>query len=127
VHGLRLAHHDATVAEVLPLVLWHQRKRLDFANLAQLATKQNEAHSLGFFLELTGRLATDRAFVRMAETLRDGRHRRMKYFFVADGRSDLAREIARLHTSKVAKRWHFFMNMTFEGFASHFSKFTRFN
>jgi hypothetical protein len=125
VHGLRLAHDDATVAEVLPLVLWQQRERLDFAKLAQLATRQDEAQALGFFLDLTGALAHDRGFVRAAETLRDGRYRRMKYFFAADGRTELSREIARLHTSKVAKRWHFFMNMPFEGFASHFRKFSR--
>lgn len=124
-HGLRLAHHDATVTEVLPLVLWHHRDDLDFAKLAQVATKDDEAQALGFFLELTGELARDRAFVRAAEMLRDRRYRRMRYFFPADGRSELSREIARLHTSKVAKRWHFFMNMPFEGFASHFRKFSR--
>jgi len=125
VHGLRVAHHDATVAEVLPLVLWHQRERLDLPKLAQLATKQDEAQALGLFLDLTGALAGDRTLVRAAETLRDGRYRRMKYFFADDGRTELSREIARLHTPKLARRWHFFMNMTFEGFASHFRKFGR--
>ncbi len=123
VQGMQLAHRDATVAEVLPLVLWHQRKRLDLAKLAQLATKHDEAQTLGLFLALTGELAGDRTLVRAAEPLRDGRYRRMRYFFTADGRTELSRELARHHTPKVAKRWHFFMNMPLEGFGSHFRKF----
>jgi hypothetical protein len=82
-----------------------------------------EAQSLGLFLELTGELASDRTFIRAARTLRDRRYRPMKYFFVADGRTELSREITHLHTPKVAKRWHFFMNMALEGFAAHFRKF----
>jgi DNA-binding transcriptional ArsR family regulator len=125
VHGLRLAHHDATVAEVLPVVLWQHRERLDLGKLAQLATKHDETQALGLFLALTGQLGGDRSLVRAAETMRDGRYRRMRYFFVADGRTDLSRELARMHTPKVAKRWHFYLNMPVEGFASHFRKFER--
>jgi hypothetical protein len=125
VHGLGLAHRDALVAEVLPLLLWHQREQVDFAKLALLARKQGEAQALGLFLELTGELAHDRPFGRVAKTLRDRRYRRMTYFFPDDGRTDLSREVTHLHTPRVAKRWHFFMNMTFEGFASNFRKFIR--
>jgi DNA-binding MarR family transcriptional regulator len=124
-HGLGLAHRDATVAEVLPLVLWNHRNDLDLAELVRLATKQDEAQALGLFLDLTAALGRHRAFARAAETLRDGRYRRMKYFFTADGRTELSREVARMHTPKLARRWHFFMNMPFEGFESHFRKFTR--
>ena len=124
-HALRLAHRDATVAEVLPLVLWNQRDHLNLAELVRLATKLDEAQSLGLFLELTGTLGRDRALARAAQTLRDGRYRRMRYFFTADGRTELSRAVARMHTPKAARRWHFFMNMPFEGFASHFRKFRR--
>jgi hypothetical protein len=124
-HGLRLAHRDATVAEVLPLLLWGHRNDLNLAELVRLATKQDEAQSLGLFLDLTAALGRDRALARAAETLRDGRYRRMRYFFVADGRTELSRGVARMHTPKLARRWHFFMNMPFEGFESHFRKFTR--
>lgn len=123
VAGLLLAHRDAIVAEVLPIVLWDQRGQLDFAKLGKLASKKSEAQSLGLFLDLTGDLSGDRTFGRAARTLRDRRYRRMRYFFSADSRSDLSREIARRHTPKVAKRWHYFMNMTLEGFESHFRKF----
>jgi DNA-binding transcriptional ArsR family regulator len=125
VRALGLAHRDATVAEVLPLVLWTQRHNLNLAQLARLATKHDEAQSLGLFLDLTGALARDRALARAAETLRDGRYRRMRYFFTADARTELSRAVARMHTPKAGRRWHFFMNMPFEGFASHFRKFTR--
>jgi hypothetical protein len=125
VQGLRLAHHDATVAEVLPVVLWKQRERLDLGKLAQLATKHDETQALGLFLALTGQLGGDRSLVRAADTMRDGRYRRMRYFFLADGRSDLGRELARMHTPRLAKRWHFYLNMPLEGFASHFRKFVR--
>jgi hypothetical protein len=39
VDGLRLAHRDGIVAEVLPVVLWHRRQQLDFAKLALLAKR----------------------------------------------------------------------------------------
>jgi hypothetical protein len=124
-HALALAHRDATVAEVLPLVLWDHRHDMNLAELVRLATKQDEAQALGLFLDLTAALGHDRALARAAETLRDGRYRRMRYFFTADGRTELSRDVARMHTPKLARRWHFFMNMPFEGFASHFRKFTR--
>jgi len=36
-----------------------------------------------------------------------------------------ASTVCTFHTPKIAKRWHFFMNMTFDGFRSHFRKFIR--
>jgi hypothetical protein len=124
-HALRLAHRDATVARVLPLVLWNQRNTVSLAELVRLARKQDEVQSLGLFLELTATLGRDRTLASAAATLRDRRYRRMKYFFPADGRSELSRAVARMHTPKVARRWHFFMNMGYDAFASHFRKFTR--
>lgn len=124
-HALGLAHRDATVAEVLPLVLWNRRRRLDLPTLVRLASEQDETQSLGLFLELTSILGRGRTLARVAETLRDHRRRRMKYFFIADARTSLSRTVARMHTPEVARRWHFFMNMPLEGFASHFAKFTR--
>jgi hypothetical protein len=54
--GLALSHDDATVARVLPVVLWTQRDRLDASRLVREATRVDERQTLGFFLELTGRL-----------------------------------------------------------------------
>jgi DNA-binding transcriptional ArsR family regulator len=124
VQGLRLAHHDATVALVLPLVLWNQRANVDLSRLVLLATGQDEAQSLGFFLELTADLSGHNLFRSAADNLRDRRYRTMRYFFPSDSLSELSRGLAQAQTSEPAKRWHFYMNMPFDSFASHFRKFT---
>src|SRR5919106_6951484 len=54
--GLVLAHHSPTVARVLPVAFWRQRNRLDYERLERAATLRDERNTLGFYLELTGRL-----------------------------------------------------------------------
>jgi hypothetical protein len=86
-----LSHRDSTVARVLPIVLWKQRHEVDFDRLVVEATRRDERHALGCFLELTGRLGGDTRLVETARRLNDGRRRRARLFFVAPhGRYQLA-------------------------------------
>ncbi len=119
--GLTLSHHDATVARVLPLVLWRHRDRLDHDGLVRAATRRNERQALGFFLELTGLLGGDPELESVAQRLRDHRRTRARPFFArAQGRMALA--LARKRTPAVARRWGYLMNMDLESFASAFGK-----
>lgn len=121
--ALSLAHRDATVARVLPLVLWVQRDRLDLDELARAATRRNERSALGCFLELAGRLGGDAHLVAVANRLRDRRRRRPQLFFArAQGR--LATAAARRHTPAVARKWGYLMNMGLDSFESAFAKHT---
>jgi len=119
--GLALSHRDATVARVLPLVLWRHRDRLDHGRLVRAATRRNEQQALGFFLELTGRLGGDLRFASLSEGLRDRRRSRARpYFAGRQGRMALA--LARQKTPPLARRWGYLMNMGMDSFASVFAK-----
>ena len=119
--GLALSHHDATVARVLPLVLWQQRDRLDQGRLVHEATRHNELQALGFFLELTGQLGGDPRLGALSRRLRDRRRSRARQFFARPhGRMALA--AARRKTPPLARRWGYLMNMGLDSFASAFAK-----
>lgn len=119
--GVALAHRDATVARVLPIVLWKQRGRLDYGRLAREATRRHERHALGFFLELTGELGDEPTLHGAARTLRDRRRRRARLFFDRPhGPLELA--LAREKTPRRARRWGYLMNMGHDSFASAFAK-----
>lgn len=119
--GLVLSHEDATVARVLPQVLWRQRGRLEHGRLVRAATQRNERQALGFFLELTGLLGGDRRMASLSERLRDRRRTRPRPFFArAQGRMALA--LARKRTPALARRWGYLMNMDLDSFASAFGK-----
>jgi hypothetical protein len=119
--ALALSHDDATVTRVMPLVFWAQRDRLDYVRLVREATRVNERQTLGFFLELTGRLARDRRFASLASHLRDRRRSRVRPFF-ARSHGRRAMTAARRKTPHLARRWGYLMNMGFESFASAFAK-----
>jgi hypothetical protein len=119
--ALVLAHRDATVARVLPLVFWLQRDRLDPDKLARAATRRNERHALGFFLELAGRLGREPSLARLAGKLRDRRRRHPHAFFSrATGRMAVAS--ARRNSPPLARKWGFLMNLGLDSFASAFSR-----
>lgn len=93
--------------------------RLDEHRLVQEATRLDERQTLGFFLELTGRLAGNDRFASLSSSLRDRRRSWVRPFF-AHGRMALA--TARKNTPPVARRWGHLMNMGMDGFASAFAK-----
>ena len=66
VSALSLAHRDASVARALPVAFWRQRDHLDFSQLARRASESGDERTLGFFLELTAKLANDQRSSRAA-------------------------------------------------------------
>lgn len=80
--ALTLSHRDATVARVLPLVLWRQRDQLSLDELVRHATHRDERQALGYFLELAGRLGDDAKLLKAAVGLSDKRRTKPRMFFV---------------------------------------------
>lgn len=120
--ALALSHRDATVARVLPLVLWRQRGRLNLDRLVQQASRRDERPALGYFLELAGQFGGDVRLVRAARALRDRRRTGTRPFFTGpQGRH--AAEVARRNTPKEALRWGYVMNMGLDSFKTMFDKF----
>ncbi len=122
--ALGVAHRDATVARVLPLLLWRQRERLDLSGLIQAATRRDERRTLGCFLELAGRLGRDERLLEASKTLRDGRVSRARPFFERR-QGPLAMAAARKNTPALARRWGYLMNMGLDSFASTFARHAR--
>lgn len=120
--SLSLAHRDAAVARVLPLVLWRLRAQMDLDRLVLEATRRDERHALGYFLELAGTLGGDDRLVRFARPLADKRRTKKRWFFAGPhGRHALA--AARRNTPPQARRWGYLMNMGVDSFKSTFDKF----
>jgi len=122
--ALSLSHRDATVARVLPLVLWRQQDRLDFDRLFQEATRRDERQALGYFLELAGKLGREPRLVERARALRDRRRRKVRMFF-AGPHGPRALAATRRNTPTEALRWGYLMNMGVDSFRSTFEKFAR--
>lgn len=122
VEALTLSHRDATVARVLPLVLWRQRERLNLDRLVLQASRRDERPALGYFLELAGQFGGDAHLVRAARALRDRRRTGTRPFFTGpQGRHAAA--VARRNTPKEALRWGYVMNMGLDSFKAMFDKF----
>jgi DNA-binding transcriptional ArsR family regulator len=120
--GLALSHRDATVARVLPLVLWRQRGRLDLDRLVREASRRDERATLGYFLELAGQFGGDADLVRAARALRDRRRTGTRPFFTGP-QGPHAAAVARRNTPKEALRWGYVMNMGLDSFKAMFDKF----
>jgi hypothetical protein len=122
--ALVLSHRDATVARVLPLVLWRQRGRLDLDRLVREASHRDERSTLGYFLELAGQLGGDLNLVHAARRLHDRRRTKVRPFFVGP-LGPHAAAAARRNTPKEALRWGYLMNMRLDSFRAMFEKFAR--
>ena len=122
VEGLRTARKDPTVARSLPLVFWFQRDNLDVSGLLKMVRRPEEKHSLGFFLELTGELGSDRRLKGLAEAFKDKRMTAERDFFLLPT-SESGRKLAESSTPDVARRWGFRMNLDYSAFESLFNKF----
>lgn len=122
--ALVLSHRDASVARVLPLVLWRQRGRLDLERLVGEASRRDERSALGYFLELAGELGGDPTLVQKARRLHDRRRTKARPFFTGP-LGPHAAAAARRNTPKEALRWGYVMNMGLDSFRAMFEKFVR--
>jgi hypothetical protein len=118
IEGAELARRDPVVARCMPLCFWTLRDSLDARELQALASRAEDKHAVGFFLEVTGELGGDRRLLGLAESLRDRRMKAVREFFQT-GRHEVAREFA------LATKWGFRMNMDLDAFRSLFTKFAR--
>ncbi|HVR02615.1 MAG TPA: hypothetical protein VMT47_10815 [Polyangia bacterium] len=118
--ALELAHRDASVARALPVVFLRQRHNLNLGELRRLARRANQARTLGFFLDLTGRLAGDEDLRSAAKALRP-KHVPLTDFFKT--RSELERTLAEANTPEVARDWGYRLNMGMDSFESLLAKF----
>jgi len=122
VDAVRLSRRDATLARVLPVVLWRQRHRLDRKHLKELARRAHEKHALGFLVALTAELSGDPSLDEWAEGLRDHRAKGVRPFFELPS-ARATRALADRRTPEVAARWGYRMDLDLDAFRSTFDKF----
>lgn len=118
--ALEAARSDGTVLRVLPVVVAHQRGRLDWVELLEEARKAGLKAELGFLLTLTGELLGDESLKARALALRDRRRTRMAY--LPEPRNRFERQIAEEASPAMAKAWGFYMNMSVDSFRSLMAK-----
>lgn len=123
VDAVQLARRDATLAKVLPIMLWHQRGALDLDRLAARASHANASHVLGFIAAVTAHLSGDRALATWAEGLRDHRARGQRAFFELPASSPL--RAASTNMPARVRRWGFTQDFHFDEARATFDKFHR--
>ena len=122
VHALVLARRDATVARSLPLFFAKNANELNYNKLIFLATQMNLKPMLGFFLDLTGYLSGNKKLTKLAHKLYDKRRKKDSFFFLKAKMTPLQRQLSELNTPRVARKWHFLMNMGMDSFETLFQK-----
>jgi DNA-binding transcriptional ArsR family regulator len=115
IDSLVLSHEDEEAALTVPTALWRQRDALDYGRLARAATRRNERHLLGFYLQLTSLLSGDPRFRRRAIFLRDRRRTMTRPFFTS-GTEASGKPLP------LALRWGFRLNMDLARFAAAFTR-----
>lgn len=122
-YALKLSRRHPEVARVWSVVFAKHLAEVKLEALKRLSGRLGQKQALGFFLALTRRLLKKQAAGLSEESLRDGRYKKTKSFFLSD-ESERARRLAELRTPDLAKDWQFRMNMPYESFESSFEKFT---
>jgi hypothetical protein len=92
------------VAKVMPRLLHTHRRRLDPEAFEAAAQNLGVKHTAGFLLALAGKVGGDAALGRWAETLRDGRRKQPRPFFLG---SAAPAKPATTGTLPLAKKWCF--------------------
>jgi hypothetical protein len=121
VDALALGRRDPSLTRALPVLLWRRRGDLDMAKLRRLAQAKRRERTLGFFLDLAGRLSGDRRLRSAAAALRPSSPRPPTNFFT-NHQGPLARTLADKNTPPVARSWGYRMNMGMDAFESMFAK-----
>ncbi len=117
--ALALARKDSSVARALPVALWRNRSKLDLLKLKAMASSAGQERTLGFFLDLTGRLGHSRKLTKAARSLHKPSPRLTPFFAL---RTRAERELAAHRTPDVARDWGFSMNMPLDSFETMFRK-----
>ncbi|MET0551945.1 MAG: helix-turn-helix domain-containing protein [Vicinamibacteria bacterium] len=118
---LVLSHEDEAVALALPLELWRQRDELDHRHLVREATRRNERQTLGFFLQLAGRLGGESRLSLRASALKDRRRTALRPFFSTAGAADATSG----KSLPLARRWGYVLNIDLARFAAAFKRESR--
>jgi hypothetical protein len=121
VDALALGRRDPSLTRALPVLLWRRRGDLDMAKLRLLAQGKGRERTLGFFLDLAGRLSGDRRLRSAAADLRPSSPGPPTNFFT-NHQGPLARTLADKNTPPVARSWGYRMNMGMDAFESMFAK-----
>jgi DNA-binding transcriptional ArsR family regulator len=122
VYGLELARNDSTVARSLPVGLAKNKSTLDWKRMEFLARKLDVLPVLGFYMELTATLSTDKMLRKRARELVDRRRKKMELFFKNQKPSWFEQKLVEKNTPTVARNWHFLMNMGMDSFEDLFRK-----
>ncbi len=119
--ALVLAHRDPSLAKALPVLVYRLYDELDWNDLLGRSRELRELRTLGFFLQITGKLSGRDDLKTMASSLHDGRERKQRNFFQTRS-GEFNERLAKINTPEIAGSWNYIMNMPLESFRSFFEK-----
>lgn len=121
--ALLLSRERADVARAWPVAFSRNASRVDFGRLVRFSEEVGQKKTLGFFLELSGRLLGNRQVLRQARKMSVAAKGDPERFSLRD-RGARALLLEKKRTPPLAVKWKFWMNASFESFRSCFSRFT---
>ena len=117
------SRRDPALARMLPVFLWRVRDSLDLDALAAKAVRQGCASTVGYFLDVTGKVGPTRTFSKAVSSLRPHVHAdRPVFLFSKTKRYPWEAAHARENTPEHARRWGLLVPMPLEGYKSYFAK-----
>lgn len=108
--GLVEARSNGTLLRVLPTVVAKNATQLDWIELKRDARRAKLKAELGWLVEVTSELMQSERLLTYVEDLHD-RRRRVRRFF-PEAKSSFEMQLARKRSSKIARRWGFWMNIS---------------
>lgn len=120
VEALTVAHSDATLLRVLPVVLARSVEVIDWERLKALARRGKRKAELGMLLEIPGTILNLPVLMEHAVELRDARVKSLHYFHPP--RNKFEEELIAKNTPPFARKWGFLLNMGEDSFRSILEK-----
>ena len=121
--AVEMSRRDPALARMLPVFLWRVRASLDLDKLTTKAVERGCAPTLGYFLEVAGKVSTDRTFRPAVRALRwHADARRPVFFFKRVEKHPWEAMAARQRTPRDARRWGLLTGVPLACFSTYFEK-----
>lgn len=117
----KAVRNDATLARMLPVFLWRLRDKLDWEALAK-KVPASHAPTLGYFLQLAGRLGSYGGFGPVIARLRPHVPPKPEYFFARQRTNVFSAMLADERTPTDAREWGLLTGTPTDSFESYFRK-----
>jgi hypothetical protein len=116
-----LSRRDPALARMLPVFLWRVRGDLDLGELTKKSVVRGSAPTVGYFLDVAGKVSADKTFrPALPELRRHARSNRPVFLFERVEKSPWEAMAARQRTPRDARRWGLLTGLPLDCFSTYF-------